>query len=347
MSVARRGTTVAFAPGASPIHPTLSHRLSLRLQHDERDILPLIGPSRTMRELARQIELLAQSERAVALLIGEDGTGKGQLAEYIHARSSRASRPFMELNCAAINRTDLIAELFGSGVPGSPPGALSVVDGGTIFIGEVCELPQDVQARLLKFMEGGFDSTGSPHHTSVRVIAASSRDLVNEVNAGRFREDLYYRLGVMPVHLPPLRARTREDLTELMTATFTALSMNVSSPPRTLGADVTDTLIAYPWPGNIRELRNALERAIFAARGSSVLERHHIPPEFREDGGSESGGAHAPRTLADVERAHIHRTLRANKLNRTHAAIELGISRATLIKKIKEYGLVYRPPEPS
>ena len=298
-----------------------------------------------MRELVRQIELLAQSEHSVALLIGEDGTGKGQLAEYIHARSSRASRPFMELNCASLNRMDLSGELFGSGLPGAPPGVLKAVDGGTIFIDEASELPEDVQARLLQLIEADLRPFGSTDARAVRLIAASSKDLVNEVNAGRFREDLYYRLGVMPVHLPPLRARTREDLTELMTATFTALSMNVSTPPGAIGSDVIDTLIAYAWPGNIRELRNALERAIFAARGSAVLERHHLPPEFREEGAGDCSASHAPRTLADVERAHIHRTLRAHKLNRTHAALELGISRATLIKKIKEYGLVYQAPE--
>ena len=298
-----------------------------------------------MRELARQIELLAQSERSVALLIGEDGTGKGQLAEYIHARSSRAARPFMELNCAAVNSFDLSGELFGSGLPGAPPGVLKALAGGTIFIGEASELPDEVQARLLAVIESGLGPYGSPEDGSVRLIAASSKDLVNEVNAGRFREDLYYRLSVMPVHLPPLRARTREDLTELMSATFSALAMNVSNPPRAIGADVIDTLIAYPWPGNLRELRNALERAIFAARGESVLERRHLPTELREDQASDCGPAHAPRTLADVERAHIHRTLRAHKLNRTHAARELGISRATLIKKIREYGLVYPTPE--
>ncbi len=298
-----------------------------------------------MRELARQIELLAQSERSVALLIGEDGTGKGRLAEYIHARSSRSARAFMELNCAALNPSDLASELFGSDLPGDPPGVLAAVAGGTVFIDEASELPHDVQTRLLEFIEGtqqSGDVSGAGTGMAVRLIAASSKDLVNEVNAGRFREDLYYRLGVMPIHLPPLRARTREDLTELITATFTALSTSMSCAPRAISAEAIEDLISYPWPGNIRELRNALERALLLARGERVVQRAHLSTELRDAHGSDS--PHTPRTLMDVERAHIHRTLRAHKMNRTHAARELGISRATLIKKIKEYGLAYRVP---
>ncbi len=294
-----------------------------------------------MRDLTRQVELLAQSERTVALLIGEDGTGKGRIAEYIHSRSSRSTRAFMELNCAALSRSDLATELFGSDRPGATPGVLAAVDGGTVFIDEAAELPEPVQIQLLGLLDGPqIGRHGEP--AGVRIIAASSKDLVNEVNSGRFREDLYYRLGVMPVHLPPLRARTREDLTELITATFAALSMNVSSAPRAIAEDVIDCLIAYPWPGNIRELRNSLERAILVARGEPALLRAHLPPEVHDGQGTDA--PHTPRTLLDVERAHIHRTLRMHKLNRTHAARELGISRATLIKKIKEFGLVYRTP---
>lgn len=300
-----------------------------------------------MRELARQIELLAQSERSVVLLIGEDGTGKGQLAEYIHARSSRSARPYMELNCAAIDRLELSCEFFGSGLPGGTRGILSALDGGTVFMNEASELPLEVQERLLQLIENGLSPGASSASPGVRLIVASSKDLVNEVTAGRFREDLYYRLGLMPVHLPPLRARTREDLTELMTATFTTLSMNVSDSPRAIAGETLDTLISHAWPGNIRELRNVLECAILAARGERNLRRDHLPAELRRDDEGDGAPSHSPRTLADVERAHVHRTLRAHNLNRTHAARELGISRATLIKKIKEYGLVYPAVERS
>jgi len=296
-----------------------------------------------MRELAGQVELLAASDRTPVLLIGESGTGKGRLAEYMHLRSTRSARPFVEVNCATTDATALGAELFGSIDAGdSAPGLLEAVRGGTIFIDEVSDLADDIQPRLVRVLEDVTPWSGSDGSVPLRVIAAATKDLVNEVSAGRFREDLYYKLSVTPVHLPPLRARSREDLVELINATFNTLSMNMSSSPRALGEEVIDCLIAYPWPGNIRELRNALERAILVARGESVLQRMHLPAELHDLHGSDV--VYAPRTLMDVERAHIHRTLRAHKLNRTHAARELGISRATLIKKIKEYGLVYSSP---
>lgn len=322
----------------------MAHRLSLRLQRDEPAILPLVGPSRAMREVARQVELLAQGDRTPALLVGETGTGKGCVAEYIHARSARSAHAFVEVSCATTDAAALGAELFGNiGAPGSAPCLLDAVRGGTIFFDEVSDLADEFQARLLRVLEDATaTSGGSDDSASVRVIAAATKDLVNEVNAGRFREDLYYRLSVTPVYLPPLRARSREDLSELINATFNALSMNMSNSPRALGEEVIDCLVAYPWPGNIRELRNALERALLIARGESVLQRMHLPAELHDLLGSDV--VYTPRTLMDVERAHIHRTLRAHKLNRTHAARELGISRATLIKKIKEYGLVYRNP---
>lgn len=320
----------------------MAHRLSLRLQRDEPAILPLAGSSRSMRELSRQVELLAQSSRATALLIGEIGTGKGQLADYIHSRSARSANVFVEVNCATDDPVTLGVDLFGVKAQEGATAILAAVRGGTIFIDEVSELSPDLQARLLSILNDAAALTGAGDSADVRVIAATSKDLVNEVNAGRFREDLYYRLSATPVHLPPLRARSREDLSDLITATFNALSMNMSNSPRALGGEVIDCLIAYPWPGNIRELRNALERGLLIARGEPVLQRMHLPAELHELQGSDV--VYTPRTLVDVERAHIHRTLRAHKLNRTHAARELGISRATLIKKIKEYGLVYRGP---
>jgi len=321
----------------------VAHLLSLRWQRDNHAVLPLMGTSRTMHELVRQVDALALSDAATALLIGEPGTGKGRLAEYIHSRSPRAARPFVEINCGTSDAATLGAELFGD--PESheqSPGLLDLVSGGTVLIEEVTDLGVDQQERLLQALDAATVQADTDNVAPPRVIAAASKDLVSEVNAGRFREDLYYRLGVAPVHLPPLRARSRDDLTELITATFAVLSTELADSPRTLGEDVIECLIAYPWPGNIRELRNAVERAIMVARGESVLRRVHLAAELQDAQGSEI--VHTPRTLMDVERAHIHRTLRAHKLNRTHAARELGISRATLIKKIKEYGLVYTTP---
>jgi transcriptional regulator with PAS, ATPase and Fis domain len=299
------------------------------LQPDDPEILPLVGSSRTMRELARQIESLAAGAQATVLLIGETGTGKGRLAQYVHARSARASQAFVGMNCTAPDATAVGTELFGGGL-------LPAICGGTMFIDEVADLAPDLQLRLLEVIGGQAGPFAAP--PPVRVVAAATKDLVNEVNSGRFREDLYYRLSATPVHLPPLRARSRDDLSELIIATFNALSLHMSNTPETLGADVVDCLIAYPWPGNIRELRNVLERAIIAARGDTMVQRMHLPVEMQELQGPDA--VHTPRTLTEIERAHIHRTLRAHQSNRTHAARELGISRATLIKKIKEYGLI-------
>jgi transcriptional regulator with PAS, ATPase and Fis domain len=313
------------------------------LQPDQRAILPLAGSSRTMRELVRQIELLAKGDRAPALLIGEPGTGKGWLAEYIHAESSRAVYPFGTLNCATADAATIGIDLFGSAdYPDANPGILEAARGGTICVEEVSELSSDLQAVLLQVLQLSASSPDQPANVpTARVIAATSKDLVNEVNAGRFREDLYYQLSVTPVHVPPLRARSHDDLLVLIATVFDSLALTMSDSPRELGEGVAERLIGYPWPGNLRELRNVLERAMLAARSESVLQCAHLPAELADES---KGDDHVPRTIMDVERAHIHRTLRAHKLNRTHAARELGISRATLIKKIKEYGLVYGGP---
>lgn len=319
------------------------HRISTRLKREEPEILPLVGPSRAMRDLTHQAELLAQADGTPALLVGEPGTGKGWLAEYIHAESARAPYPFAVVNCAVGDAIALGIELFGdANGTDVTHGLLEGARGGTVFIDEVSALTPELQELLLRVLKDGASQTDLRAGAApARIIAAANKDLVNEVNGGRFREDLYYQLSATPLHLPPLRARSREDLVELIVATFSSLSMSISDSPRELGDGVVDSLIGYAWPGNLRELRNALERAIIVARGDHVLRRSHLPSELSD---TQDLDDHTPRTIMDVERAHIHRTLRAHKLNRTHAARELGISRATLIKKIKEYGLVYRTP---
>jgi transcriptional regulator with PAS, ATPase and Fis domain len=162
------------------------------------------------------------------------------------------------------------------------------------------------------------------------------------VTEGRFREDLYYRLGVMPLHLPPLRARSREDARDTVRALVAELRRGVPDAPREIHPDALELIGSYPWPGNVRELRNVLERALLLARGAPAVLPQHLPAELR-GAGDELPLPHVSRTLAEVERAHIDRTLRAHAANRTRAARELGISRATLIKKIREYELGERP----
>ena len=178
--------------------------------------------------------------------------------------------------------------------------------------------------------------------SNVRVIASTSKDLVQEVTAGRFREDLYYRLSVMPINLPPLRARTREDLVDLSARLLDDLAPSLPGAPSTLSDDALAAMLRYAWPGNIRELHNVLERAMLMARGQPRIDVTHLPREVTGASGAEVAH-HVPRSLGEVEKAHIDRTLRAKQQNRTHAARELGISRATLIKKIREYDLAAKP----
>ena len=306
----------------------------------------LLGSSSPMRELAQQIELLARSERTVALLVGEVGVGKGRVARAIHALSARGSRAFHEIDCSMRPVEELELELFGMerSVGGPVPGLFEAADGGTLFLDEIAALPDELQPALLRAIESRrVRRSGGTREVlvDVRLVVATTRDLATEVTEGRFREDLYYRLGVMPLHLPPLRARSREDAGDTARALVAELRRGVPDAPREIHADTLELIGSYAWPGNVRELRNVLERALLLARGTPAVLPQHLPAEVR--GGDDLPSPHVSRTLAEVERAHIDRTLRAHAANRTRAARELGISRATLIKKIREYELGERP----
>jgi DNA-binding NtrC family response regulator len=300
-----------------------------------------------MRELAQQIELLARSERTVALLVGEPGVGKGRVARAIHALSPRGGRSFHEIDCSMRPAEELDLELFGvdRSVGGPVPGLFEAADGGTLLLDEIAEVPAPLQPTLLRALESRrVRRTGGTREVvvDVRLIAATSRDLATEVTEDRFREDLYYRLGVMPLYLPPLRVRSPEDLRETVRALVAELRRSVAEAPSVVSDDALELLGAYPWPGNLRELRNVLERALLLARGAPAVLPQHLPAEVR-GAGDDLLLPHVSRTLAEVERVHIDRTLRAHGANRTRAARELGISRATLIKKIREYELGERP----
>ena len=305
----------------------------------------LLGTSPAMRELAHQVELLAATDRTTVLLVGETGTGKGRLAEMIHATSPRAEAPFLDVSCVGMPSDALEEELFGSEVDDRPrrrrAALVEIAEQGTLFLDEVVGLDPVLQPRLLKLLEARtYRRAGGVRETSadVRVIASTCRDLVEEVNAGRLREELYYRLSVMPVHLPPLRARAREDVVDLIERLMHELQIQVRSAPSEIADGAWEVLLRYPWPGNLRELRNVLERALIVARGARRVGAEHLPSEVRRASGA-GLSRHVPRSLDEVERAHIERTLRAHNGNRTRASRELGISRATLINKIKQFNL--------
>jgi DNA-binding NtrC family response regulator len=345
---------LAMPPGRAQVEAAVARAVEKtrlrRMAHDVRErrattVRSLVGTSPAMRDLAEQVERLAASGDTTVLLVGESGTGKGRVAEYIHARGPRAAEPYVSVRCGALSVADVHARLFGvdAGADGaaSTPGAFEAADGGTLFLDEVAALRETAQREVWSVLaERRVSRAGGAHLVSVdvRLMASTVTDLVTEVTESQFREDLYYRLSVMPVYLPPLRARAREDLVALVTSVAEELAGQLAGAPPAVDPEALDCLVRHRWPGNVRELRNVLERALVAARDADAVRVEHLPPELHPDAlaGAER---HAPRTLQEVERAHIERTLRAHRANRTHAARELGISRATLIKKIKEYGL--------
>jgi two-component system response regulator HydG len=318
----------------------------LRVREHEHEGLESLGVSPAIRELGRQIELLAASERSTVLLTGESGTGKGWVARVLHHLSPRTGGPFVEVNCGGLSATFLESELFGhekgafTDAKERRQGLFELADRGTIFLDEIGDLAPELQPKLLKVLETKrFRRLGGSREMTVdaRLIAATNRDLVGEVRAGRFREDLYYRLSVMPLKLPAVRERSRDDRLALLTRILADLGPQMPGCPSACSAEALDRLLSAPWPGNVREMRNVMERAMILARGAGQIGVEHLPADLRKGGGGDK--RHQPQALADVERVHIEKTLKFHGGNRTRAAQELGISRATLINKIKVYGL--------
>ena len=306
-----------------------------------------LGTSSVMRDFAHQVSLLAQSERTTVLLTGESGTGKGWVARMIHDLSPRNRAPFVEVNCAGLNSTFLDSELFGhekgafTDAKDRKQGLFEIADHGTIFLDEIGDLAPELQPKLLKVLETKtFRRLGGTREITVdvRLIAATNKKLDVEVEAGRFREDLFYRLSVMPLTLPAVRDRPREDRVALLTRIFADLQKTLPDSPTALSTETLDRLIQYAWPGNVREIRNVLERALILARGQASVSVEHLPGEFRARPGL-GDRRHTPLSLDELERQHIERTLKHHGGNRTRAAAELGISRATLINKIKRYSI--------
>ena len=306
---------------------------------------PCSLPPRTpmMRELAEQIAQAARRTELPALILGEAGIGKGCYASSVHWQSARASNAFTTLSCVGLEDAELQQILVGpppddADATGSANAIAAGLDGGTVFLSEVGALSGEMQRMLLGFLETGRVRTPAGDiRVNARVVASSSLDLVDEVNEGRFREDLYYRFSAMPITVPPVRVRDEEEVIALLDYVARSLAFELAGSPSRFTAQSLKVLVRYPWPGNQREMRNVLERAMIAARGTAAIELSHLPQEVRDPVGFD--GEYIPRTLADLEQLHIERTLRRHRQNRTHAALELGISRATLIKKIKEYGL--------
>src|SRR3989442_1294258 len=276
-----------------------------------------LGVSPAMQALARQIELLAASERSTVLLQGESGTGKGWVARVIHNLSPRSGGPFVEVNCAGLLATFLDSELFGhekgayTDAKERKVGLFELADHGTIFLDEIGELAPELQPKLLKVLETKkFRRLGGTREQSVdvRLIAATNRDLVREVEAGRFREDLYYRLNGMPLMLPPGRERSREDRLQLIRRIISDLKNQLPGCPSQRSTDGLDRLVSAAWPGNVREMRNVLERSMILGRGQAAIGIQQLPPDLRQRATTDR--RYLAQSLSEVERQHIERTLR-------------------------------------
>jgi len=311
---------------------------------------PLVGPSRKMQEVYRFIETVAPSTASV-LISGESGTGKELVARTIHSLSGRRAKPFVVINCAANPETLIESEIFGhekgtfTGALERRTGCFELAEGGTLLLDEIAEIPIATQARLLRVLEDRkLRRLGSKAETSVdvRVLAATGKPPEEAVARGQLRNDLYYRLNVFNIHLPPLRDR-KEDLPDLVQALMSDVSRKHDRKVAAVTDGVMNAFVAYAWPGNVRELRNTLERAVIVCEGA-LVDLKHLPPGFGQVvARAPVQEANAVRfgvgtTVHDAERLLILKTLEATNNNKTRAAEILGISLKTMHNKLKEYG---------
>lgn len=304
----------------------------------------IIGASPYMQNILELVEQIAPT-RTTVLVVGESGTGKELIAEAIHRRSPRAEGPFIKVNCAALPETLLESELFGyergafTGALRQKPGRFELAHGGTLFLDEIGDLPLNLQGKLLRVLqEGEFERLGGTKTLAVdvRIIVATNMDLAEAIDSKTFREDLYYRLNVITINIPPLRDRP-EDIVPLIHHFVDKFSRINNKPTLTVHQDAMELLLSYPWPGNVRELENALEHAVVLSR-SSIIEVSALPQALvpaRKGGQALTFSLGTP--LEEIERVSILKTLEKTGDNKEAAARMLGIGVATLYRKLKSY----------
>jgi DNA-binding NtrC family response regulator len=302
----------------------------------------LVGSGPAMRKVMQMIEKVAPTS-ATVLIRGPSGSGKELVARAMHLNSPRADRPLVAINCAALQETLLESELYGhekgafTGAANTKPGLFEVAEGGTLFIDEIAEMAPSLQSKLLRVLEDGtFRRVGGTReiHVDVRVVAATNRGLEEEQKAGRFREDLYYRLNVVSIMLPPLKDR-RGDIPELIEHFLT--TRPVGPMRHLLSPEALDALMRYDWPGNVRELVNVLERAQILSEGEMIT-LDDLPDTLLAVPAASSSDAD-PRHLSEVEKRHVMEVLREVKGNKVQAARILGVSRRALYRLIARHGL--------
>ncbi|SHJ48652.1 two-component system, NtrC family, response regulator HydG [Malonomonas rubra DSM 5091] len=322
---------------------TLKQRLGEKF-----DLGNLIGSSQPMQELAETLALVAPAD-ATVLITGESGTGKELVAGAVHHNSQRKDAPFIKVNCAALHENLLESELFGhekgafTGAAEQRKGRFELADKGTLFLDEIGDMSLTTQAKILRVLqEGEFERLGGAKtiKVDVRMLAATHKNLEQMAEEGSFRQDLFFRLSVVPLHLPPLRERPM-DIPALAEHFLKRYCDKNRKDIRSFESEALEALLAYAWPGNIRELENAIERAVILCLEEQIL-LQHLPVQVRQSYADNSERPFAIRpglTLKDMEKELILSTLRQTDNNRTRAAEILGITRQTLQNKLKEYGL--------
>jgi Nif-specific regulatory protein len=339
----------ATAVGNARSHEALQ-RENLALRQSVLADTGIVGSSQAVRDTLRLADRVAATQ-ATVLLLGETGTGKELLAKYIHQASPRADRPFVAVNCAALPETLLESELFGhekgafTGAVAQRLGRFELADQGTLFLDEIGDISPSTQVKLLRLLqERSFVRVGGSRTIScdVRVITATNRELKQAVADGAFRDDLYYRLNVFPIVLPPLRDR-REDIDALAEHFVRLSAANLGTEPCTISPEAVTALMSYDWPGNIRELANVIERAVLMTDGP-VLRPEHFPPELAPPGANRA--TPGLTGLRASERAMIIKALRDHGGNQSRAARALGISRDNLRYRLKKYDIGDEVPRP-
>lgn len=330
------------------------------LKKENEELRQMLGENKLFSEIVttskKMQDVLALVDKVVdygvtVVIFGESGTGKELVARSIHGNSSRRNRPFVKLNCAALPETLLESELFGyekgafTGAIRSKPGRFELAAGGTIFLDEIGDTSPAMQAKLLRVLqEKEFERVGGREtiRVDVRIVAATNKDLRQEVEARRFREDLYYRLNVVPIHLPPLRER-KEDIPSLLSFFLKDLNVMFQKSFTAVSPEAMACLQAYDWPGNIRELRNTVEKAVLLGSGHTI-QVDHLPDEVRLAAPHGAGLPCPPGgTLELLEREHISQVLSEAGWNQSKAAGMLGIHRNTLRNKMERFHI--RAPE--
>jgi two-component system response regulator HydG len=325
---------------------TARRRALVRVAPDVEEPLGIVAKSAPMRELVDLARRVAKVD-STTLITGESGSGKERIARLVHEESTRAAGPFIAVNCGAITETLLEGELFGhargafTGATQDRPGLFEAANSGTLLLDEVGEVSPAMQVKLLRALqEREIRRVGEnrSRKVDVRILAATNRDLAHGVAGGAFRQDLYYRLKVVELHVPALRHR-RDDLLPLARVLLADAALRMKRKIFGLSSTAADQLLRYEWPGNVRELENAMERAVALARGSRV-ELEDLPEDVRHAFPKPLVARGAVRPLQDVEKEYILAALELNGGNQTHTADQLQIGSATLYRKLKSYGLV-------